>query len=49
MGNVDSAHCHAKGNIDSGPMVAIKYKFIHLYADLYSLVSSDVMAHGWVC
>ena len=26
VGNVDSAHCHAKGNIDSGPTVAIKYK-----------------------
>ena len=49
MGNVDSAHCHAKGKIDSGPTVAIKYKFICLYTDLYPLVSSDVMAHGRVC
>ena len=49
VGNVDSAHCHKKGNIDSGPTVAISTSYPLVHTDLYHLVYSDVMGHGRVC
>ena len=41
MGNVDSARCHAKGNIDSGPPVAISTSY-PLVRCFDNLVYSDV-------